>query len=124
MSDSHPRHFLRAWREYRSLTLEQVAERVELLGAERPIRDPGGLTYPKHITHASLSRIERGIQPYNQALLELLAEIYMTEPASLIIRNPTDPEGIWSLWEQLKPGQREAALAMLQGLVQRTGTNG
>ncbi len=70
------RTFLRQWREHRGYTLEQAAEAVD-------------------ITHASLSRIERGLQPYSQAILEALAELYMTDVASLIMRDPTDPEAMW-----------------------------
>lgn len=109
----------------KGLTLEQVAERIMVMGAER--RDAAGdpLASPKTMTHASLSRIERGLQPYSQPLLEMLAEIYMTDPASLLIRNPTDPEGLWSIWDALRPAQRDVALAMLRGLVERrTGTTG
>lgn len=113
------RHFLRAWRKSQDLTLEQVAERVMLLGAERrdALDDP--LSSPRSMTHATLSRIERGKQPYNQPLLEILADIYMTDPASLLMRDPSDPEGIWSIWDRLKPAQRQAAMAMLLGLSQQ-----
>ncbi len=101
---AQPKHFLREWRKFRELTLEQAAERAGT-------------------THATLSRIERGKLPYNQALLEVLAEVYRADPASLIIRDPSDPAAIWSVWEKLKPAQRETALVMLEGLA-RTGTSG
>lgn len=114
-----PRHFLRAWRKSRDLTLEQVAERVAVIGSERRDAADDPLSSPRSMTHATLSRIERGRQPYNQPLLEILAEIYMTDVASLLIRDPSDPEGIWSVWDRLKPGQRQAAMAMLMGLAQQ-----
>lgn len=114
--DERPRHHLRAWRQHLGLTLEQVAERVEIQGAERRDGANDPLSQPRRMTHASLSRIERGLQPYNQVLLEILAGIYMTDVASLLIRDPTDPDGIWSVWDQLKPAQRQVALAMLAGL--------
>ena len=90
---SHPKpvygpHFLREWREYRDYTLEEAGEAVG-------------------ISHAQLGRIERRLQKYNQELLEALAELYRTEPASLIMRNPQNPEGIWSIWDQAKPGERQ-----------------
>lgn len=90
--------FIRAWRKHRHLTLENLAERVG-------------------ITHASLSRIERGEQPYNQDLLDLLAEALMCDPADLLVRDPSDPEGIWSLWERAKPGEREQAIRLLQVII-------
>jgi transcriptional regulator with XRE-family HTH domain len=80
--------FLRQWRKARGLTLQALAERVET-------------------THATLSRIERGLQPYSQELLERLAdELAEGDVASLLIRDPSDPEGIWTVWDQAKPGER------------------
>jgi transcriptional regulator with XRE-family HTH domain len=98
----HRRTFIREWRQSRRLTLEQLANRIG-------------------ITHASLSRIERGRQPYSQPLLEALADALQTEPASLLIRNPTDPEGIWSVWDQTKPGERRQIVEIAKTLI-RTGT--
>lgn len=116
------RHFLRAWREYRQKTLEEVAESVGILGAVR--REAGdALNAPTSMTHASLSRIERGIQPYNQALLEILAEIYQAEIADLIMRDPTDPDGLWSIADQLSPVQR-VQLVEIAKTIKRTGTGG
>lgn len=79
-------HFLREWREYRKYTLEGAGEAVG-------------------ISHAQLGRIERRLQKYNQVLLEQLAELYGTDPASLIMRNPKDP-GIWSIWDHAQEGER------------------
>lgn len=94
--------FLRAWREHREKTLEQAAEFVG-------------------ITHASLSRIERGLQPYSQPILEGLADLYMTDPASLLMRNPTDSEGLWSVWDNAKPGERRMILDIAKTVI-KTGT--
>jgi transcriptional regulator with XRE-family HTH domain len=55
-----PRHFLRQWRKFRGYTLEQAAERVGM-------------------THQNLGKIERGKVPYNEMLLDLLADIYRTD---------------------------------------------
>ena len=98
----HRRTFIREWRLSRGLTLEQLAERIG-------------------ITHASLSRIERGLQPYSQPLLEALADALQTEPASLLMRNPSDPEGIWSVWDQAKPGERRQIVEIAKTLI-KTGT--
>lgn len=96
------RTFIREWREHRLLTLEQLAERVGT-------------------THATLSRVERSKQPYSQALLEALADALQTDPASLLIRNPADPEGIWSVWDQAKPGQKQAIVDIAKTVI-KTGT--
>lgn len=98
------RTFLRQWREYRNRTLVQVAEHV-------------------HLSHGQLSRIERGEAPYNQDLLEVLADLYMTEPASLVMRNPLDPEAIWSIWDRVPATERPKALKVLEAFA-RDGTDG
>src|SRR5215211_4544728 len=95
--------FIRQWRRHRGLTLVILAERIG-------------------VSHATLSRVERGRQDYNQGLLELLAEELGTDPASLLIRDPTDPEGIWSIWDQAKPGQqRRGAAELLKTYLRNTG---
>ena len=112
--DSHPGHFLREWRKQSGLTLEQAADRVERASEARVDGGPG--TRPISMTHATLSRIERGLLPYSQGLLEVLAEVYRTDRASLIMRDPCDPEGLWSIWEQLKPVERRQAVEVLRAL--------
>lgn len=98
------RHFIREWRKHRGLTLERLAERLET-------------------SAASLSRIEKGEQPYTQDYLEALAEALSTDPASLIMRDPTQPEGIWSLWEHAKPGEKRQIEAVVRAIL-KDGTNG
>jgi transcriptional regulator with XRE-family HTH domain len=75
------------------------------------------------LSHAQLGRIERGLQPYNQGLLEALAELYRTDPASLIMRDPTRDDAIWSLWDKAQEGQRQEIEQYAKFVVRsRTGT--
>ncbi len=69
----------------------------------------------------NLSKVERGLLPYNQEMLERLAEALATEPASLLMRNPTDPDAIWSIWDRAAPGQRRQISEVAETLL-RTGT--
>lgn len=108
LKPARPPHFLREWRTYREMTLEAVAERVGEITGEG-------------LTHASLSRIERGKQPYKQPQLEALAEIYGTDPGSLLMRNPLNPDAIWSLWDQARPAQKPVILEVVRSIV-KTGT--
>lgn len=103
------RTFLREWRNARDLTLEQAAERIGELTGEG-------------LTHGQLSRIERGEQPYSQAILEAAAEVYMTDPASLLMRNPADAGALWSIWDQAKPGERRMIEEIAATVVKKTGT--
>jgi transcriptional regulator with XRE-family HTH domain len=96
------RHFLRAWRKYRSKTLEQVAEHL-------------------HMSHSQLSRIETLKQPYNQELLEALAELYMCDVVDLLIRDPSNKEGMWTIWEQASEGERQQIRDVAEALTRRTG---
>jgi transcriptional regulator with XRE-family HTH domain len=100
--------FIRQWREHRHMTLETLAARVgEKIGG---------------MTHASLSRIERGLQPYSQPILEAIAEeLTRGDVASLLMRNPGDPEAIWSIWDQAKPGERRIIVDIAKTIV-KTGT--
>lgn len=93
---------IKQWREYRGLTQDALAERLET-------------------SKASISRIESGDQAYTQDFLEACADALMTDPASLLMRDPTDEEAVWSLWDKAKPAQRQ----MIEGIVQsvlKTGT--
>jgi len=63
--------FLREWRKHRGRSLEDVAPRMG-------------------ISNAQLSRIERGLQPYSQRVLEVAAEVYGTTVPDLLVRRPGD----------------------------------
>lgn len=94
--------FIRAWREYRGLTQDQLAERLG-------------------ISKAQLSRIENGIQPYSQDFLEACAEELRTDPASLLMRDPNDDEALWSIWDQAKPGIKRQIVEIAKTLT-KTGS--
>ena len=79
--------FIRQWRLHRGFSFDKLADRVPM--------DKG-----------NLSKVARGILPYNQDLLERLADALMTDPASLIMRDPTNADAIWSLWDKASPGER------------------
>lgn len=97
--------YLREWRRLKhGRTLEQVAEQL-------------------HISQPQLGRIERGDKPYNQDLLEALADLYGCDVPDLLWRDPSDPAAIWSLWEKAKPGERKMIIATVDAIM-RTGTSG
>jgi len=100
--------FLRQWREHRHLTLEKAASRIGEITAES-------------LSYSQLSRIERGEQPYSQAILEAAADAYGTDPASILMRNPKDPDAIWSIWDQAQPGQRRTIVEVAKTIL-KTGT--
>lgn len=97
--------FLKEWREYRNLTQDQAAERIG-------------------ITQATLSRIERGIHPYDQDFLEKTAFAYGCEPQDLLMRNPQDENAVWSIADHLlkaSPTERAQAAAVIDALLKKRG---
>lgn len=93
--------FIKAWRKFRGLTQEQLAERIDL-------------------GQPTVARIERGDIAYTQPVLEAIAEALRCEPADLIMRDP-GKQSIWSIWDQIEPQKREVATEMLAGLVKKAG---
>lgn len=97
--------FLREWRRMKQgRTLDQVAAHL-------------------HMSQPQLGRIERGDSPYNQDLLEALADLYGCDVASLLMRDPTHPEAIWSLIDRAKPSERRVIQATIEAIL-KTGTEG
>lgn len=91
-------HYVRQWRKYRGYTQEQLAERAEM-------------------SPANVSQIENSKQDYTQATLERLASALQCEPADLLMRDPSQTEVPWSLWEQAKTSQREQIISIMKVIV-------
>jgi transcriptional regulator with XRE-family HTH domain len=95
------RQFLREWRKVKpGRTLEKVAEEIGM-------------------SHQNLGKIERGEVEYTDELLELLAGIYGTDKGSLIMRDPSKADPIYSVWETLTPPQRKEALEIIEVIKRR-----
>lgn len=96
---------LKAWRKMRGLSQAQLAERL-------------------NVSDATVSRIEKGLQNWDQEFLKAAADALRCTPADLLVRDPSAPGAIWSIWEQAKPGEREQIEKVAAALVGRTGTEG
>ncbi|MGZ8286102.1 MAG: helix-turn-helix domain-containing protein [Allosphingosinicella sp.] len=81
------RTFLREWRQHRGFSLEAAAAEIGM-------------------THTNLSRIERGLYPYNQDLMESLALVYGCDPVDLLIRDPSAPVSIYAAMDRANDEQR------------------
>lgn len=97
--------FFREWRKYRKLTLERLAERID-------------------VTAGALSQLERGAVSYTQPMLEALAEALSCDPADLIMRPPDTAPGIAAIWDKIPPSDRLKLLPMLEAYARRDGTKG
>lgn len=93
-----PKHYIREWRKHRGLTMEQLAMRANM-------------------STAGLSRLERGEQRYNQALLEKLAVALGCGVSDLISSNPIAPDDIQTLVGRMSPGARTVGRALLEAVV-------
>lgn len=97
------RTFIKQWREYRGYSQEKLADMLGTSGS-------------------MISRIEKGQVAYTQDVLEALAEALSTEPASLLMRNPQDPEAIWSIWDSAQEGERRMIIDIAKTITAKTGT--
>ena len=91
------RTFIKQWRNYRKLTLERLAERID-------------------VTAGALSQLERGDVGYTQPMLEALASELRCEPADLIPRDPAHDASIMVIWSQIPEVDRPRALDVLKAL--------
>ena len=102
LKSKRPRHFIREWRQFRGLTLEQLAERID-------------------VTHGALSQLERGIINYTQPTLEALAFALQCEPADLIMRDPRSEA--WALVDSLRgmPESEQRRMASIIDAIRKAG---
>jgi len=91
------------WRKYRNeMTQDQLAER-------------------SGVTQGMISHLENGNTDFTGNMLERLAFALQCEPPDLIMRDPTDSEAPWTIWETLKPAERRQAVEILKALKRASG---
>lgn len=95
--------YIRHWRKKRGYSLDDMVGRLEVLGVET--------------TGASLSRIERGLQPYSQDILEAIAQSLGVTAAQLLEHNPDMPQAqVTDLLQHLDRREAEQAEAVLRAM--------
>lgn len=94
--------YIQQWRIARGLNQEQLAERLDM-------------------TQSNLSMLENGRRGYTQETLEAIADALQTDVASLLMRDPSQPDAIWSIWDNAKPGERRMILDIAKTIT-KTGT--
>lgn len=98
--------YIRAWRDARGFTLDDMVGRMAELGVP--------------ITAASLSRIERGIQPYSQDILEAIAAALDRKPADLLENDPTVPDAeIIDIMDALDDREKAQAAAVIKAMFEK-----
>jgi transcriptional regulator with XRE-family HTH domain len=94
-AETERKTYIRAWRKFREMKLEQVAE---IIG----------------VTAGALSQLERGQTKYTQPMLEALADVYGCEPHNLISFPPGTIDPVVLIWHQIPIEDRAKALDVLK----------
>lgn len=100
-----PRHYIKEWRAQSGLSLARLAARME--------NEPG----EELISAMSLSRIERGLQPYSEPILEALSIALDVPKWALISVNPEVEGDVVDLMQFIRAQskeQRERSLKLLK----------
>ena len=99
------KHYIKEWRLHRKLSLRKLADRMET--------EPGvPLT-----SHANIDRIEKGVQPYSQEILEAIAVALDVSVTDLLSINPTKNAEIVDLLNAMPDKTKETAFKMLKSLI-------
>lgn len=99
-------YFFRAWRKHRGLTLEQLADRVDM-------------------APSSISQLERGLQGFTDSTLEALAHALQCKPGDLLSKDPAAEGQVVDLMRLIEQkGAQASVLAFLNALPDKTGTDG
>lgn len=102
MSD---RNNLKAWRKFRHLTQEELAEKAGT-------------------TKAVVSNLETGVRPLSAKWLERFAPILHTTAGYILDHDPNDlPTAVLDVWADIPEESRAQALRVLESF-KRTGTTG
>jgi transcriptional regulator with XRE-family HTH domain len=97
-------NYLRAWREFRRMTQEELASEVGTTGAV-------------------ISLLEEGKRGLSAKWLRKLAPALHTTPGHLLDHDPTElPTDIFDIWAHIEERERPRALRALE--IFRTGTEG
>lgn len=97
-------HYLRQWRKYRGLTLEEAAECAGT-------------------TAGNLSNIERGRYGWSLNLLDSLSRVYQCFPEDLTMINPDNGNHIsmWGMWHSASADQQQVITQITAGYLRRPG---
>lgn len=103
-TNPHPNH-VRAWREFRHLTQEELAEAVGC-------------------SPATIGHIETGARRLSDKWARPIADALNTTPGYLLDHNPNDlPTSILDIWASIPDEAKPQALKVLESF-KRTGTEG
>lgn len=98
------RNYLKAWREFRGLKQEQLAEAIGT-------------------TKAVISLLENEKRPLSAKWLRKLAEVLDTQPGHILDHDPNElPADVFDIWSRIAKDDRAQAARVLRSFA--TGTDG
>lgn len=104
-ADDREDNHLRAWREFRHMTQEELADACETTGSV-------------------ISLLESGSRKLSPKWLRKLAPVLDTTPGYLLDHDPNNlPTGVLDVWASIPDENKAQALAVLETF-KRTGTEG
>lgn len=86
--------YLRAWRMHRGMKLDDAAHSFGMTGQ-------------------NLGKVERGLVPYDQELLEAAAHLYNCKPDHLLNRDPKAPSELWDTLANVSEAEAQFLVGML-----------
>lgn len=103
--------YIRAWRQHRGLTQEQLVERLAEIAGDAG--EAAGIP----LTAVSISRIENGKQNFSMTALHAIARaLEVEEPGWLLDRDPAKEGQVISLLDRLDDRERAQAAAVLEAM--------
>lgn len=103
----HPngRHYIKEWRKKRGLSLRRLEARLEV--------EPGG---EPALSYVSLSRIEKGEQPFDEQSLQAIADALDVTRSMLLEINPEVEGEVIDLVRRMDEKTRKQAIVILSAM--------
>ena len=101
---TYTKTYIKEWREFRGLSLRRLADRIEMTGPA------------ESISYASIGRIENGVQPYSQPVIEALADALQCSVSDLLTVDPTKDGEVVDLLRLINERNRDQAIRVLRAL--------
>lgn len=102
--DEAPKNHLRAWREFRKMSQDELAQRLDT-------------------AKGVISLLENGKRPLSDKWLRRLAEVLETQPGHILDVDPADLDNdIIDIWTRIPERDREQAARILRTFT-KTGTD-
>lgn len=95
---SKKQSFLKEWRLFRDMTIEQLSEKA-------------------HLSVGSISAVERNLQGLSDESRERLAKALRITPGMLLEVNPDDDTALWGLITAATPDERDQIAKVARALV-------